>query len=316
MKLHTLFEHLTLGPVTSYTNLSFVPVFGPDAIKDDLLLVDEALRTGYFTVTDSGQISLLLADNRLGMKIFVPSGAIVEGRTQNRVSEFPAVIPPRSKGVQLAVRCAEQGQPLSAGSHFSSSETIIVASARSGSVDQRRTWDTISGTITSFQAHSPTSDYASAARSTDFVDYLSAIGPPLAGQRGYIAAIGGGHEVCFYADIFGSRKLYEPLHRRLWQSVAAVAKSTSRRPGALAEADFSSFLMSAARMELVEEPTDPRLAGRVYLGHGSTAISALVCEDKLLQVALRRDTTDHEATVRPSDDTIMFPGRQTSRRAF
>ena len=107
MKLHTLFEHLTLGPVTSYTNLSFVPVFGPDAIKDDLLLVDEALRTGYFTVTDSGQISLLLADSRLGMKIFVPSGAIVEGRTQNRVSEFPAVIPPRSKGVQLAVRCAE-----------------------------------------------------------------------------------------------------------------------------------------------------------------------------------------------------------------
>ena len=75
MKLHTLFEHLTLGPVTSYTNLSFVPVFGPDAIKDDLLLVDEALRTGYFTVTDSGQISLLLADNRFGMKIFVPSGA-------------------------------------------------------------------------------------------------------------------------------------------------------------------------------------------------------------------------------------------------
>ena len=74
--------------------------------------------------------------------------------------------------------------------------------------------------------------------------------------------------------------------------------------------------MSAARMELVEEPTDPRLAGRVYLGHGSTAISALVCDDKLLQVALRRDTTDHEATVRPSDDTIMFPGRQTSRRAF
>ena len=64
-------------------------------------------------------------------------------------------------------------------------------------------------------------------------------------------------------------------------------------------------------MELVEEPTDPRLAGRVYLGHGSTAISALVCEDKLFQVALRRDTTDHEATVRPSDDTIMFPGRQT-----
>ena len=59
MELHPFLRCLMLGPVTSHKNISVVGVFGADVIAEELLLLDEAMQTGYFTVTDSGQVSPL-----------------------------------------------------------------------------------------------------------------------------------------------------------------------------------------------------------------------------------------------------------------
>ncbi len=296
-----------LGPVTSHKNISVVGVFGADVIAEELLLLDEAMQTGYFTVTDSGQVSPLLVENRLGVKVFVASGVIMEGSTQNRASQYPVMIPSRSHDIQLSVRCVEQGQPVRGLTRFQSSDQMLVASARTGSVDQYRTWATIDMTIGSLGTRNSTNDYATAVKASSFEDYESVLVEPEKGQLGHAVAIKTGEDICFYADIFGSQQLYRKLYRRLVESVVAVAKTACEpeTPLDIKKSTFASFLASAGKSKLKEQFLDNRLAGQVYVAEEPVAISTLAYHGQTVQLSVRKDAPKRPSFSGSPDDTIF-----------
>ncbi len=309
MRLQPLLRHLSLGPTTTFENLSFSPVVGPSAIRDDLLLPDEALETGYFSVRECGRIEVLVVENRLGMNVFIPSGATFEAETQNRAAVFPVIVQARSREVPILVRCIEKGQPLRRGHRFLTSQAILLASARTGDVVQVDVWSTIGSTMSRWGVANVTSDYSTALRATALEDYLRAIGAPAPGQRGYVAAVRDRDGLSLYADILGSSELYARLHEKLWKSVAAVARAGSRRGECAPRSrqELGAFVLDAGRQELEERPLVPGLLGTVCLSPVSdrTVVSALVYRGMPVQVSIRSEP-DRERSWHGREDPLVF----------
>jgi hypothetical protein len=291
MRLQPVLQHLSLGSVASYENLTFAPILGPDAVSTEFLLPDEALQTGYFTVTESGDVETLLVDNRLDVPVFVPAGATFEGETQNRAARFAVIVAPRSGQVPLLVRCIEEGQPLVAATRFLGSEGILLPSARTGDVEQYTVWGTISHTI---GQHNRTFDYSYGLRATDVTAYLDAVGREMSSQRGYVAAVRDEGSVSFYADVLGSQRLYARLHEKLWRGVAATARAAGRKCSSAkfttsGRSDLLAFLRDAGQANVEPRRLRTGLLGTVCVGGGSVDVSALLDSGIPIQVSFRRE---------------------------
>jgi len=307
---------LELGDVERCGNLNFVRVYGKDVFQRDLLTLDEAFQTEQrpdllaravsslqrkpteprtFTSIESDRVERLLVYNGLDVEVFIAGGMIFEGKSQNRASQFPVIIPPRSGEIRLPVRCAEHGQGLISGSSYVRSTTILPVSSRSGRVQQDRTWSTIQNTMTSTGIHhraAPTEDYVTVAREArkDLTEYLAALGTPDDCQIGYIAGIPTEEGVFFYADMFGNQGLYDKLHERLNESVAIVASQHDARKTRVTKDSFASLIRNAksSDMKRVDLPTNT--AGKVYTLDNPVEGSVLMYDGTPVQLSLRKDT--------------------------
>lgn len=223
-----------------------------------------------------------------------------EGGTQNRAAIYPFIVPPQSGAINIPVHCVERGQGLVQGKTFRKSSTILMASARttettgSGAtlVGQTRTWMGISRATSTFGLReNVTQDYTAVGRAegTGLVEYVAATGKAQNDQLGYIAAVRNNGQVFFYADIFGQRRLYQKLHEKLAQSVAAVARQVFRGDITLGKDDFYKFLDEARTAELQEQKVDAQLLGKIYTADKPVNGIALMLEDSPVQLSLRRD---------------------------
>lgn len=280
-----------LGGVERYKNLALVRVFGDDIFRDDVLLLDEALQTGQFTVSEATpmQVNTLEARSTLGKTVFIAGGMTVEGDTQNRAVQFPSLIPARSRAT-LSVRCVERGQPTREGTHFRSSTTIVTAAARTGDVSQQRTWGTVSISRDSVGAQTRTDDYVSVAQSAGLEDYLGAFGAAGSSQLGYVAAVRNNGAVFFYSDLFGSNTLYGKLHDRLLQSIAMTARSVASPQDISIDRDrFLEFLTEASSAQLQQHWTPQGTSGEVYLAERPVTGTAFLYSEVPIQISLRKD---------------------------
>lgn len=297
-----------LGEVERYKNLALVRVFGDDIFRDDVLLLDEALQTGQFTVSEANpmRVGTLEARSTLGRTVFIAGGMTVEGDTQNRAVQFPSLIPARSRAT-LSVRCVERGQPTQEGTRFRSSTTIVTAAARTGDVSQQRTWGTVSVSRDSVGAQTRTEDYVSVAQSAGLDDYLLHFGKSHPSQLGYVAAVRNNGAVFFYSDLFGSNTLYGKLHDRLLQSVAMTARSVASPQDISIEKDrFLEFLTEASSAQLQQQKMLEGALGNVYLAEQPIAGTAFLYSEVPVQVSLRKDQAQERHGAGDMRQTTMF----------
>lgn len=297
-----------LGEVERYKNLALVRIFGDDIFRDEVLVLDEALKTGQFTVSEATpmQVNALEARSTLEKIVFIAGGMTVEGDTQNRAVQFPSLVPARSR-TALSVRCVERGQPTREGTRFKSSTTIVTASARTGDVSQQRTWGTVSLSRQSVGAQTKTDDYVSVAQSAGLDDYLQAFGKAQPSQLGYLAAIRNNGEVFFYSDLFGNNALYGKLHDRLVHSVAMTARSVASPQELSIDKDrFLEFLTEASSAQLQQQKSLEGASGNLYLAEQPVAGTALLYLEAPVQVSLRKDHTQEHYGVENSRQTRMF----------
>lgn len=289
-----LYDGLDLGDIESCRNLCFVRLYGSDRVIG-LVTLDVALRGGGVSIVESGRVDSLRVSSTLDSRVFIAGGMVVEGKSQNRAAQQPAILPPRVRDAELPVRCVEQGQGLVDGSSYGRSRTIVMPSVRSGRVGQRETWVGVAGATRVTGAGTPTLDYAAVLdHDKEIGDYVSALGEPKKGQVGYVVAIKNGRSdgaTAMYADFFGSRELFSGLSKMLHQGVAVAARQVRHDDVSLVvpRDGFVAFIEQARSVPLVEVPSRRGLDGQLYLMERPIAGSALVYEGAPVQVSLRRD---------------------------
>ncbi|MEK6822199.1 MAG: DUF6569 family protein [Nanoarchaeota archaeon] len=310
MKTASLLEHLDIGVVEHHENLSFVRVFGDDKAAQRFVTLNEAFESRRFTASETGVVAELDVQNGLDEMVFIAGGMIFEGASQNRAAQYPSIVCANSGVTRIPVRCAEQGQRLIGGSTYGGSRTILIASARTGHVDQGRTWDTIHDTMTSIGRANPTQDYVKAVKEAKLEDYLHSMGTPQARQVGYIAAVMNGG-LSFYADVFGNQGLYERLHSMLHESVAAVAKQNNHgNAKPLDRQRFLDFMTTARNADLEPVPMPAGTVGHTYIIKSPLTGSAVVYDGTAVQVSLRKDDYKHDpasAQTSQRSMTMIFP---------
>ncbi len=291
MKLAELLPNIQLGDVEIFKNLALVRVFGDDVFREPVITVDEALKSQQLLISElpSGmRVNELHAKSDLEQLVFIPTGTILEGATQNRMVKHPTILVP-SKVSTLQVNCTQQGQPTRSGARFTSSSTIVGATSRTGNVEQHRTWDTIYETSTSLRSISRTSDYVESIRGAraSLNEYIGAISSPRENQIGYIAAVQNG-SVLFYSDLFGNKNLFNRLNGMLSESVSATAASQFRNPIKIKKDSFDEFLNAAKDSDVVEEIL-LGVGGQTFVMDEPIAASALLYCGNLVQLSLRKD---------------------------
>ena len=305
-KAAAILEDIVLGPVQTYKNLCWVPVHGPDKFPSAFLTVDQAIETGHFIARESGKIPHIHVANYLDEMVFIASGMILEGNTQNRASIYPVLVPPHSDILRLPVHCAEERQDLIQDGHFGKVKTILIACARSGTIHQDRAWSAINATMTSFAQQSQTHDYASLVRQTDLRDYIVAMGTPDHDQRGYVAAVREGDSIFFYADIFGNHSTFESLHVMLYESIAAVAKQHEGRPCEVNSHSFRGFLDALSKGYWKQERLDHGFAGQIYVTDRPVEGTYLEYRKLPVQLSLRKDMFSSHAGDTDPKKTMFF----------
>lgn len=294
MRVGELLKGLEFGEPQTHRNLAVIGLYGKDVLAGDLLTLQEALCDNTVRIAESGVISYLWLENRGMEPVFIPVGATIEGRSQNRASSYPAIVPSDSGVINLPVNCAEEGQGFIRDAEFNDSTTIVIASARSGEVRQDRTWDSIEVTQSISTTCSRTSDYVTIRGGIPGIGgYLGMFEGLKEGHRGYVAAVRNNGDFSFYADILGSRGLFGKLCGMLYESVGAEAGQRMTHAGEYSgpirveTSVFERFLDEAKDRELVRKDVGYGSPGETYLLDGPISGSAILLGGSPVQLSLR-----------------------------
>jgi hypothetical protein len=137
------------GPFT-HGNLSVFLFHGKDTIPArPMLALHEAINQNLAVVHDT-RMNDLSIDNRSDADIFLQSGDIVKGGTQDRTIQYDLLVPARASGVTLAAFCVEQGRSGPRGFESSavfqsSTEQLPGKQLRLANLYRRSQWDIWSG---------------------------------------------------------------------------------------------------------------------------------------------------------------------------
>ena len=152
---------LTVGELESHDNLTVFPVFTTAPQKNGYSLLDEAVKTGKFKVTEvteGGSVPNLKVENGLDQDVLILDGDILIGAKQNRSVTTTIIIGRKSK-IVVDVNCVEHGRWHYKGRNFTASDQPMFSrlrAAKSRSVnfslknrksyeaDQGQVWEEIS----------------------------------------------------------------------------------------------------------------------------------------------------------------------------
>lgn len=158
---------LKVLPPISRGNLTIFPVVGGEANDQaHLLTLDEGLRVGTVTVTEtgnvrglvrghsrpqpsgSGEVNRLVLVNDSDRPLLLLAGEIVTGGKQDRVIGADRIIPAHSGPIDLSVFCVEPGRWVASSDHFDTDKSVAMAqpSVRNSAMndrDQQKVWDNV-----------------------------------------------------------------------------------------------------------------------------------------------------------------------------
>ena len=328
---------LEVGPPITHQNLALFPVTDGHSEAITYLLLEEAMATGKFQVTELGlgTVPELRLINRTDRMVFLMDGEALVGAKQNRTLNTSILAAAKSR-FDIPVSCVEQGrwafasQEMRHGSitypdlrklkHGSVYESLrFGGSYRS---DQGRIWQSVRGKLASMKVGSATANMEEAysAHESSIEGFTANLAYP-SGACGVIAAIEG-RIIC--ADLFDSASTLEKLWSRLVSSYAMDALETSwlrRQESARASAEPSDKRASTDRAdrgqapvvteqqaaELLRIPEDaeietfpsPGLGENVRFRHRRSSGHALVYEDLAVHAALFGPEEQPAASRRP-----------------
>lgn len=103
-------KELTVSGPHRHGNLAVFFLHGPDTLKDQqVLTLQEAIDQNLATVHETGLGNLAVSNNGQA-PLFIQSGDIVKGGTQDRVLPYDLLVPPQTSRQPLAALCVEQGR--------------------------------------------------------------------------------------------------------------------------------------------------------------------------------------------------------------
>jgi hypothetical protein len=266
-----LLTGISVRAPTTYGALTVFPlVAGEDTPPPGYLVLDEALATGQFRITElseNGVVSTILAVNETASPVFLLDGEELTGAKQNRVLNLSLMLAAGSE-TQIPVSCVEagrwrhesrgesRGESRSEDSRsFEAADRTLFARGRAAKTaqvtrslclsagafsDQGAIWDEISGKSSRMRVDSPTAAMAAMydSRQDDMKAYTDAF-PCRSDQTGAVYVIG---SVIAGIEAFHSTRTFARLAPKLLASYALDAMECDGTPEPLPAAAVEGFI--------------------------------------------------------------------------
>ncbi len=226
---------LFLGEPLSHENMMVFPVFTTSPQQNGYALLDEAVKSGRFMVTemtDGGSVPNLKVINDLDNDVLILDGDILVGAKQNRSVTTTIIIGRKTTSV-INVNCVEHGRWSYKGRFFRAGEQPVysklrAAKARSVTMNLKSSWGFVADQITVWDNISTKADNLSKndasfkPSSTDAADELySSYEERIRGfektlslkpdQVGFVVLINGRVAGC---DIFGNPGVFQRIYSK------------------------------------------------------------------------------------------------------
>ena len=304
---------LEIGPPISHQNLTLFPVTDGQSKDLTYLLLEEAMATGKFQITELGfgTVPQLRLVNRTGRIVFLMDGEALVGAKQNRTLNT-SILAAAKSNFDIPVSCVEQGRWSYDTPTFRSEKRMMNADLRAmkaGHVhasltrkrgfrsDQGALWDEIADMSQRRQAYSP-SGAMSAIHDEDrslVQDYEKAF-HPVPGQIGALFFLNGRTAGL---DAFGRQETLVRVFSKLLRSYALDAVDRYDPAGSppLPEIEAQAFVEACAKARVEVFPAvglgqDGRLSSLRIVGF------ALALEGQLFHLSAfsRSGAGDHSRT--------------------
>ncbi len=230
---------LQLDNPIGHRNLTLVPIKG-DSAGLDYVLAAEAIEDGTLTVkevSDSGDVNMLIVQNKSDKRVLLLDGEELVGAKQNRILNTTILVEANTTQ-KIPVSCVEQGRWNHVSAKFSSgmysppemrskkSRVVSRSYAQCGQAisDQGEVWADVENIVNDLETHAPTRAMKDAfdQRAGDFDSYVRALPYP-EGARGIMAAISGRFVAM---DVLDRPETFQRIWNRL---VTGYAMDAARR---------------------------------------------------------------------------------------
>lgn len=292
-------EYKVLPPITK-GNLTLFPVTGGNnANNNQLLTLDEGVRSGVVVVTEAGslqglvrpgthyrrsaaaEVNRLVLVNNSNRPLLLLAGEVVTGGKQDRVIGADRIVPPNSEPVDLSVFCVEPGRWVASSGHFSSMNSAMAQpSVRMPAMamrDQNSVWESSAAVRMEFAKIAPqaapaiggTTSYAKVMQNPEVEKKVASVAADYdglwkqlrkLGAKGVVVAVNGR---ITWADVFANTDLLEKYWQKLIRSYAAESLTGVAR-GQRDQANQRSAQMFLDQQQGTREviETDPGLFSR------------------------------------------------------
>jgi hypothetical protein len=285
-----------LAEPQTHANLSVFLIRGPDVLPGKTYLtLQEALQQGVAVVHETGSDVLAIENLSLGQELFVQSGDIVKGGTQDRTIASDLIAPPRSGRLPLACFCVEHDRSFPRGDEpaaaFSSSSNALSSNGLKLAVRARRSQEEVWANVERLQRRlsdqlgAPVQSEKSASslqlslenpRLRDAVTpYLTRLTSAPDDQDDVIGAAFVLNGKVVSADVYASNALFRKLWPKLLES-SAIEAVAERQPGrqqpAVAADAVKAFLKAAEGRPATTEPVTRRTFVLVHETEGEVLV--------------------------------------------
>src|SRR3954452_1964765 len=216
------------GEPRSFAGLTIVPLFPARAPLVEYVGLDEAVARG-LSVTEVGEegvVELLAVSNPLDELVLLYEGEELVGAKQNRILQWTALVPPRTK-TRLPASCVEAGRWSARSPQVSPAPRAAhptLRKARHAGGGQQDVWAEVAAKSARLQVASPTGAQEAmyVKRRASIEEYAAAL-PRLDAQSGAIVAVAG-RVTCL--DWVSRSDVFAGLYAKLLQGYALEAIET------------------------------------------------------------------------------------------
>jgi hypothetical protein len=238
------------GSALVHGNLTIVPLYAKDRSQPsgEFLTFEQASKKKLVRVTElngstsDAEVNAVHVTNKSDKPVFILAGEVILGGKQDRVIAKDTVVPAKTKKLQVAVFCVEQGRWDGRQAQFSASGKIGHGDLREKAIfasDQGQVWEEVSKTNKKLKVAPSSGTYKASLKKAeaDATPYVKALLPKLKADTrtvGVVVAIDG--EVVSL-DAFANPNLFAQVRDKL---VVAYALEAANADGAGKDATVST----------------------------------------------------------------------------
>jgi hypothetical protein len=294
-------SYKVLSPIL-HSNLAIFPVVsGHSFDTSQLMTLDEGVRSGQVTITETGdegglvrpgqpfpvrrpgaEVNRLVLSNNSNRPLLLLAGEIVTGGKQDRVIGSDRIVPANTGPIDLGVFCVEPGRWVGSSSKFASmGAQMAQPSVRTPAMaahDQEQVWANVraSNSTVAVSVGGPqalalqgTTSYAKVFNSAPVQQKIAEYGG-IAGEqsilrelnaKGAVGVVVAVNGRVMWADIFASTDLLSKYWPKLIRSYAAEAMTSPLQPAALDVREAEQFMNALSGGREVSE-TEPGIFRR------------------------------------------------------